>query len=144
MKRREFVILVGVGGSLPLVVASCAPKVAKQENNNANESDDGFQEVGKLADLDKNGQLLNAKLAGDKKALIIRDPANKAQLIAVNPTCTHAGCTVAWQSEQKEFVCPCHDSRYTIDGKVLQGPAEKPLATYAVKLERDSILVRVI
>lgn len=140
MKRREFVGWVGVGSSLPLVITACNSKVAKQESSNARE--DGFQEVGKLSDLDKNGQLLTKKLAGDKKALIIRDFANPTQLIAVNPTCTHAGCTVAWQTEQKAFVCPCHDSRYTSDGKVKQGPAEKPLATYAIKLEGDSILVK--
>jgi cytochrome b6-f complex iron-sulfur subunit len=140
MKRREFVSLVGVGSSLPLVVTACGSKVAKQKNSNARE--DGFQEVGKLADLEKNGQLLNEKLADDTKALIIRDPADANKLIAMNPTCTHAGCTVAWQSEPKEFICPCHNSKFTSDGKVQQGPAKKPLATYAVKLEGDSILVK--
>lgn len=140
MKRREFFILVGVGSSIPLSLTACNPKVAKQANNNT--SDDDFQEVGKLADLDKNGQFLNEKFAGNKKVLIVRDSANLNQLNAVNPTCTHAGCTVAWQPEQKAFVCPCHDSRYSGDGKVKQGPADKPLATYAVKLEGNSILVK--
>jgi cytochrome b6-f complex iron-sulfur subunit len=140
MKRREFVSWVGVGSSLPMIVTACAPKVAKQENSNVR--DDGFEEVGKLADLDKSGQLLNNKLAGGTKVLIIRDPADATKLIAMNPTCTHAGCTVAWQPDRQAFVCPCHNSRFASDGKVLQGPAEKPLATYAVKLEGDSILVK--
>ncbi|EHQ31105.1 FAD-dependent oxidoreductase [Mucilaginibacter paludis] len=41
---------------------------------------------------------------------------------ALNPTCTHAGCVVNWNAEEKSWDCPCHGARYGIDGKVLTGP----------------------
>jgi cytochrome b6-f complex iron-sulfur subunit len=56
-------------------------------------------------------------------------------LIAVNSTCTHKGCTVAWRTNKNQFVCPCHDAEFASDGKVQEGPAEKPLKSYLAKIE---------
>lgn len=51
----------------------------------------------------------------------------EANLHAVNPVCTHMKCSVAWNSAEKSWDCPCHGARYSIDGKVLTGPADKDL-----------------
>lgn len=50
------------------------------------------------------------------------------ELRAVDPTCTHMGCTVAWNSAEKSWDCPCHGSRFDTRGQVLNGPATTPLA----------------
>jgi glycine/D-amino acid oxidase-like deaminating enzyme/nitrite reductase/ring-hydroxylating ferredoxin subunit len=47
---------------------------------------------------------------------------------ALSPVCTHAACIVNWNSEEKSWDCPCHGARYNIDGKVLTGPATRPLS----------------
>ena len=46
---------------------------------------------------------------------------------AVSPTCTHMGCLVAFNGVEKAWECPCHGSRFALDGAVLQGPATRPL-----------------
>jgi len=45
------------------------------------------------------------------------------ELFAINPTCTHMKCNVAWNKAEKSWDCPCHGSRFDINGEVLTGPA---------------------
>jgi Rieske Fe-S protein len=49
-------------------------------------------------------------------------------LHAVSPTCTHLGCQVKFNAAERSWDCPCHGSRFDVDGRVLEGPAVKDLA----------------
>ncbi|WP_448573396.1 QcrA and Rieske domain-containing protein [Trichothermofontia sp.] len=141
MRCREFIGWVGVGGvvsSLPVVVSGCG-QTGSNVDTAAPVRPDGFQVVGPVAALDNPGGLLNENLA--QPVLVIRDPANTDTLLAVNPTCTHDGCTVDWQGDAKAFVCPCHEARFSERGALVAGPADKPLAVYVAKIEGDSVLV---
>lgn len=75
--------------------------------------------------------------------LVLPNPQNATNVLAVDPTCTHKGCTVDWNFSQSSFVCPCHNSRFDQDGEVLGAPATEPLNTYDVKIDNDLILVAV-
>ncbi|HEY9663325.1 MAG TPA: ubiquinol-cytochrome c reductase iron-sulfur subunit [Allocoleopsis sp.] len=144
MDRREFLGWVSVGGvvgCLPATLAACTPQSSPSDSQATAPRADGFVEVGTVADLDQKGQIA-AKDAAGNPVLVVRNPANAEAIVAVNPTCTHAGCAVNWTQDQQEFVCPCHSSKFAIDGKVLQGPATAPLPTYTAKLEGNTILVK--
>ena len=49
------------------------------------------------------------------------------QLHTVSARCTHLGCLVTWNTAERSWDCPCHGSRFDIDGRVIQGPAVRPL-----------------
>ena len=141
MKRRDFVSLVGIGSVAPLAIASCNSQT-KNSSTISSPRADGFQEIGTISDLKTKGQILVENTAVGK-VLVISSPTDSPQILAVSPICTHAGCTVAWQTDQTAFVCPCHGSRFAVDGEVLYGPATRPIPTYIAKIEGDAVLVKV-
>jgi Rieske Fe-S protein len=55
-------------------------------------------------------------------------------------TCTHAGCTVR-EVAGGTINCPCHGSKFNLDGTVANGPAARPLEAKTVSVQGDSIVL---
>src|SRR5574337_45574 len=61
---------------------------------------------------------------------------------AFSASCPHLGCGFRWIAERNRFECPCHGSIFDINGKVLAGPAPRPLDTMETMVENGRLLVR--
>jgi len=66
---------------------------------------------------------------------------DEQNVVAFAPQCTHLGCAYHWDEKEKNFLCPCHTSTFSIDGKVLTGPAPRPLDRYVTKIDQGKILI---
>lgn len=64
------------------------------------------------------------KIKGERIG-IYKDQEGKLNL--VNTTCPHMGCELNWNQAEKSWDCPCHGSRFTYKGEIIEGPAVKPL-----------------
>ena len=64
---------------------------------------------------------MNGKRAGAYKD-------QDGQCYVVDTTCTHMGCEVEWNGGERTWDCPCHGSRFSFRGEVVEGPATEPLA----------------
>jgi glycine/D-amino acid oxidase-like deaminating enzyme/nitrite reductase/ring-hydroxylating ferredoxin subunit len=64
------------------------------------------------------------RVGGEQRA-VYRDETGL--LHALSARCTHLGCIVHFNDAERAWECPCHGSRFDVDGSVIQGPANKPL-----------------
>ncbi len=70
---------------------------------------------------------------------ILFDRDNKCW--ALSRTCTHLGCKINYQEDKDILECPCHQSRFNVEtGKVVKGPAQKPLTFLPVEKRQDDPL----
>ena len=85
---------------------------------------------GKLKTTDENRELLVDEAAvfhlNGQKVGCYKDLTGKVHM--VDTTCTHLGCEVAWNKAEKTWDCPCHGSRFSYEGEVIEGPALEPLS----------------
>lgn len=67
------------------------------------------------------------------------------QVRAMSALCTHLGCQVRWQADEKKFRCPCHGGVYDPAGNVIEGPPPRPLDTIEARIDSadGAVLVRV-
>jgi len=66
------------------------------------------------------------------KVAVYKSPEGK--LFALNPICTHLKCEVKWNSAEKSWDCPCHGARYSYDGNLLTGPADRALEAINIRM----------
>ena len=76
---------------------------------------------------------------GSHPALLVRLPNGEYQ--SMSAVCTHLGCTVQYQPDTQQIWCPCHNGRYDLNGRNIQGPPPRPLVTFDVKLRGEEIHV---
>lgn len=77
----------------------------------------------KAEDLDKDEA--GIIIVDGERAGAYKDQAGKISI--VDTTCTHMRCEVEWNDGDRTWDCPCHGSRFSYTGEVIEGPAEKPL-----------------
>src|ERR671911_133565 len=94
----------------------------EQENDQKKSSSKSEEEeISSLENLkERQGIVLE-----EKKMAAYKD--HKGQLHTYSAICTHLGCIVTWNNLEKSFDCPCHGSRFSPTGKVINGPANTAL-----------------
>lgn len=70
----------------------------------------------------------------DHQAYVVRGPDGFRALSSV---CTHLGCVTRYQPDLRLIACPCHGSRFNLDGEVLAGPAPRPLPQFQMALTTE-------
>jgi Rieske Fe-S protein len=71
---------------------------------------------------------------------LVKSP-DDGQVRAYSTVCPHLGCGVDWSETDRRFVCPCHDSFFSPEGRVLTGPSPRDLDELEVSLVGEDIKV---
>ncbi len=66
----------------------------------------------------------------------------QGQLLVFTSICPHLGCTVPWNKEKNQFVCPCHGATFAADGTRVSGPSLRGMDTLVTSVQDGLLLVR--
>lgn len=131
-RARDTALGIGLCGALP-VLSSCATVPFAEFRRSG-----GVLRVSRSVFASAPGVLLDFP---DEGVPIYVHQHDAGRYSAVLTRCTHQGCQADPAGDR--IRCPCHGSQYTLDGRVLEGPAERPLTRYPVSVEGDELLVEV-
>lgn len=118
-----------MGATVGLALASCA-KAPKFETKKVVD-DKGMVEIDikDYPELGAAGGMVALQPASTRKPVVVMRVEND-HFRVMSLKCTHLGCTLRWDPEMQDFVCPCHGSRFDDKGAVTKGPADKSLTQY--------------
>ncbi len=106
-----------------------------------------------IENLDTSKELIKGKItSGERKVILDKDEGRvveidgvkygaykdaEGHLQIVDITCTHLGCELNWNSAERTWDCPCHGSRFSCRGEIIEGPALEPLKYFKGKLLKE-------
>jgi Rieske Fe-S protein len=130
VSRRDFLGLAAFGAAILASLGALAGSLRFVKSNVYSEGSKKFK-IGKP----ENFPIGISRKIDDKNVFIFSDDNG---LFAISAICTHLGCIVS--SSEFGFQCPCHGSQYNQDGKVIGGPAPRPLEWFEINQEVDGTL----
>ena len=80
------------------------------------------------------------KTISEKVIYVTKD--SQDQLRVLTSICPHLGCTVPWNKEKNQFVCPCHGAIFTKDGSMVSGPSLRGMDALDTSVQDGQLLVR--
>jgi cytochrome b6-f complex iron-sulfur subunit len=131
--RRDFFVRVGVGACAVAAVGSGMVTLDYLDPKVLFEPSTSFL-AGSPLDFTDGVVRFNK----EKKAYVIGAPGGVYALSAV---CTHLGCITRFRSDERVIACPCHGSRFDLEGNVVHGPAPRPLPWLEVTSDAAGNLV---
>jgi cytochrome b6-f complex iron-sulfur subunit len=142
--RRGFLKgMVGAGaGAAATGLAGCAPDIDPAPVLDASKDADGrvVLTVSRYPELAREGGAVTLRVAGERQNLLVMHPRG-TQYAVVSNLCTHRGCPLGFQDG--EAICPCHLSRFALDGTVTHPPAVTPLTAFVsdYNSETDELII---
>ncbi|RCK73461.1 MAG: Ubiquinol-cytochrome C reductase iron-sulfur subunit [Anaerolineae bacterium] len=150
MTRRQFVTVIGAAIStfigavvgLPAIAYLLSPALEKQTG-------ESWIPLGPLEKYPLNQPTLftftRTKKHGWEKTVnsygvfVLR--TSETQVRVFSNVCTHLSCRVTWKADLQEYICPCHDGHFAIDGSIISGPQPRPLDEYETKIEDGNLFI---
>jgi Rieske Fe-S protein len=143
ISRRDFIKITTAAVGTVIGAAIGLPTIGKT---------DAWMPLGKLENFEVGKPTLatftRSKANGWEKTVnsygvfVLR--TSDTETLVLSNRCTHLGCHVNWNADKQEYICPCHDAQFGINGEVLGGPPPRPLDRFSgdqLKVEDGTLLL---
>ena len=132
---------IGTALSIPAAIYLFFPPKLRKENEFAEAGDVTKMVPGSPVEMVFRRNRIDGWRILSEKSTAWAVKLNNGEIIAFAPQCTHLGCAYHWDDPKKEFLCPCHNSVFSIDGKVVSGPAPRPLDRFEAKVQNNKLML---
>jgi quinol---cytochrome c reductase iron-sulfur subunit, bacillus type len=149
MRRRTFLTritgvimgLIGISLSIPLIGYVVSPALRRQAREWADAGGIDALTEGRPQELTYIVTINDGwmKTEAEKSVWAVRQ--SDGSVTVFSPLCTHLGCGYRWDTGDLRFKCPCHGSVFDVTGKVIAGPAPRPLDRLPVKIENGRVFI---
>ena len=79
-----------------------------------------------------------------RRGNLLVDRSSEDTFNALSAVCTHQSCIITgYDSGNKQFVCPCHGSKFNLSGGVANGPAQKALPKFQTNFANDQLEITI-
>jgi menaquinol-cytochrome c reductase iron-sulfur subunit len=150
MNRRTFYLtfiyglwaLIGITLAIPAAIYLLFPPRPRKERE--------WVEAGNLSQLlpevpeewvFRRNRVDGWKVTSERTTAWVLKKKSNQEVVAFGPQCPHLGCAYHWEARSQTFLCPCHNSTFSIEGEVLTGPSPRALDRYETKIEGENLLL---
>jgi len=131
--RREFLAQVGLGACALTIAGAALTVLDFMEPKVLFEPPTEFK-AGNIQDFPEG----TVRFDEEHRAYII---GGQGGVFALSAVCTHLGCITRYHADEGAIACPCHGSRFDVDGNVVHGPAPRALPWIEVKADAEGNLM---
>lgn len=132
---------IGLSLAIPLIGYVISPALKRRKESWMSVGKVEALPVGDPKDLNYSMTVQDGWLEAKKTTAVWALKHQDGTVTVFSPICPHLGCGYRWDSHDRQFKCPCHGSVYDVAGKVLDGPAPRPLDVLPSKIENGELLV---
>jgi menaquinol-cytochrome c reductase iron-sulfur subunit len=80
------------------------------------------------------------KVLSEKAIYVVKGSDGRPRVLSA--VCPHLGCSIGWNEDRRQFVCPCHNGAFAPDGKLLAGPPPRGMDELDAMVEDGRLKVR--
>lgn len=155
LTRREFFVKTVQGAAVITLSSSLITFLESCNNQSTNPTESGnlttiqgtltngniILNISSSSPLSKVG---SAVIVNYNSGRVLVDHPSQDVFNALTTICTHQGCSISdFDSANNQFVCTCHGSRFSVDGKVAKGPASSALRKYPTEYTNNQLTIKI-
>ncbi|HEY7128717.1 MAG TPA: ubiquinol-cytochrome c reductase iron-sulfur subunit [Nitrospira sp.] len=133
--------LIGLSLAVPLVGYLISPALKRRKQQWVDVASAAELQSGLPTQLEYVATVQDGYLESKTQKAVWAVKQPNGEVTVFSPMCTHLGCGYHWDGGAHQFKCPCHGSAFDVSGRVVGGPAPRPLDALPSKVDNGRLLI---